>query len=580
MTDAMRNLLLQLILTCLQLRSCDCFVLTPPAATPYGLAGSARRWDARTLSRGLRYVVASDLCTRLRPSFSTYLFETATCDAIEASLLAATRKWTDNLPLLRFVNATSSSAACTVLASAAELYGAPRQAEMLLDEESPCAFDIFFGVDDGRARPSLAAYARVSTLVSRGIRSSVREVRSPNGQVYSNIDAIKRGEVRIQTHVCYYLDASFCRPFHVLQSMGAAFVVPFVAFLIFALANLCAVGLIIRGCCCERLHERLQARASSSRWYGLSAVLDAFTTELTRLRESCCLVAVVWLLALPLIAYAAIYLPCANCYDFEAVVAHEIGHVLGFSHPDEAAAGLNRVASCRPSNATCLDPFACASPAPFDGTSIMQSLTVRASSACLSTDDAEGLRMLYPVCDGSSLSTPAAAAAASSSSSSSSPRVSCTQPRLYAGWLRFALTAGWTLAASLLVLACIKGILALRARRLVASHRRRTVPEALAAPDTLDAPRRHDVSTGRFNGTHKQSCAMNADEPLSSAMTVVEEIMADQPHSHLGVEAREPRDVAHMSDATAEDEALVEDLDEDSYDQFEALAAAGAADRR
>ena len=33
-----------------------------------------------------------------------------------------------------------------------------------------------------------------------------------------------------------------------------------------------------------------------------------------------------------------------------------------------------------------------------------------------------------------------------------------------------------------------------------------------------------------------------------------------------------------MSDATAE-EALVEDLDEDSYDQFEALAAA-AADRR
>jgi hypothetical protein len=33
--------------------------------------------------------------------------------------------------------------------------------------------------------------------------------------------------------------------------------------------------------------------------------------------------------------YLRIYQPCWECYDFEATVAHEVGHVLGFHHPDQ-----------------------------------------------------------------------------------------------------------------------------------------------------------------------------------------------------------------------------------------------------
>ena len=32
--------------------------------------------------------------------------------------------------------------------------------------------------------------------------------------------------------------------------------------------------------------------------------------------------------------YFRIFVPCWDCYDFEATIAHEVGHVLGFRHPD------------------------------------------------------------------------------------------------------------------------------------------------------------------------------------------------------------------------------------------------------
>ena len=39
-------------------------------------------------------------------------------------------------------------------------------------------------------------------------------------------------------------------------------------------------------------------------------------------------------LTMPPLCYTYIFRPCMDCYDFEAAVAHEIGHILGFHHPD------------------------------------------------------------------------------------------------------------------------------------------------------------------------------------------------------------------------------------------------------
>ena len=55
------------------------------------------------------------------------------------------------------------------------------------------------------------------------------------------------------------------------------------------------------------------------------------------------------------IFYVHFFLPCWQCYDFEAAIAHEIGHVLGFGHPDTAP-HENLEQSSNLTNATCASP--------------------------------------------------------------------------------------------------------------------------------------------------------------------------------------------------------------------------------
>ena len=45
------------------------------------------------------------------------------------------------------------------------------------------------------------------------------------------------------------------------------------------------------------------------------------------------LFSVFWIIFMPMFYYQ-IFLPCWDCYDFRATIAHEWGHVLGFTHPD------------------------------------------------------------------------------------------------------------------------------------------------------------------------------------------------------------------------------------------------------
>jgi len=58
-----------------------------------------------------------------------------------------------------------------------------------------------------------------------------------------------------------------------------------------------------------------------------------FMDYLSVMPSSLLLLALFWLIFAP-VFYFRVFQPCWDCYDFEATVAHEVGHVLGFHHPD------------------------------------------------------------------------------------------------------------------------------------------------------------------------------------------------------------------------------------------------------
>eukprot|EP00966_Prymnesium_polylepis_P074367 1725910-Prymnesium_polylepis.1 len=159
------------------------------------------------------------------------------------------------------------------------------------------------------------------------------------------------------------------------------------------------------------------------------------------------LLALFWLIFLP-IFYYRVFLPCWDCYDFEATMAHEIGHVLGFDHPDTLPA-MNLYATAPPGNATCLAPFRHVALSGARGgsvaagsaaaTSIMHSMAKHRDRTCLTADDFEGLNFLYPNCEHLAGSTP-----------------QCIKAVRLSGWLRLLITVCVPFATSCLLVVAIQ----------------------------------------------------------------------------------------------------------------------------
>ena len=111
------------------------------------------------------------------------------------------------------------------------------------------------------------------------------------------------------------------------------------------------------------------------------------------------LLAIFFIIFAPMFYYR-IFTPCWECHGFESAIAHEVGHVLGFHHPD-VESRHNLKANQRMNATTCSYPLdhvrLAATTVEVVTESIMFSRSLHRVRTCLSVDDLEGLNFLYAI---------------------------------------------------------------------------------------------------------------------------------------------------------------------------------------
>jgi hypothetical protein len=346
----------QLLLLLLLLQQHVCaFVLMPANATGRAagdltlLNRYVYRWSMPVdtgsnegLGGGLSWVLDPSFCEQMLPQFpegakSSWMgYDFVTCNDILVALARGFATWEANHKHIQFRDVADTEACANRSAALGDL----------------CAWQLYVGTDDGASYPNLAAYVinhRTSAFPAAFPKWWQETARSPAGVVDAAVDPFQRSVMRFQTHICWYLDATFCYAFHTMQDehgLDVVLIMRLVLFSLFLLA-ICSLGAFVVTAARTLLRTplrnteaetRREIERVSSHVYALSGIgQEDPRREATAARRRCralldylasisplTMIGLLFFLVFPPIFYDQIFLPCWECFDFEAAIAHEV----------------------------------------------------------------------------------------------------------------------------------------------------------------------------------------------------------------------------------------------------------------
>ena len=202
----------RVLLLALGARLCEPFVLNGvDSHAPAGLPGTAHRWSmpadtgsSAGLAGGLAWVMDDAFCDNILGRFPerdllSFVelpgLQFVSCDDVRDAILRGFATWTANHRLISFTNIGSTS---------------PCQHDVTGELNDSCPWELFISTADGTAHPDLAAYVinhRSSAFAPDWFQ---KPLRSSAGVDAYGVDAYARSTMHFQTHLCWYLDATFC----------------------------------------------------------------------------------------------------------------------------------------------------------------------------------------------------------------------------------------------------------------------------------------------------------------------------------------------------------------------------------